>query len=164
MKRFTFSTDRLYIATVLSIALTLAFSSCHKAEDNIGSLDKISYQSYLRNESGRGVTVVMRPSRHSVSTDCSWYIPKDSVVEIPDTERWGLTQRGYESDTVFFRFDDGTSVLHYYMTENYPSDNHIYVPQKNNIFCTGLDFLGQDDTWTTIKIRPQRYRCEYIIK
>ena len=121
MKRFTFSTDRLYIAKVLSIALTLAFSSCHKAEDIIGSLDKISYQSYLRNESGRGVTV-------------------------------------------FFRFDDGTSVLHYYMTENYPSDNHIYVPQKNNIFCTGLDFLGQDDTWTTIKIRPQRYRCEYAIK
>lgn len=149
---------------VLFLFLLLAFTSCHKAEDIIDSFDKVSYQSYLRNESGQDVTVIMRPSRHPIHNNCSWHIPKDSIVEIPDTERWGLTQRVYESDTVFFLFNDGTSVLHYYVTENYPSDKHLFVPERNNIFNTGLGIPDKEDTWTTIKIRTKRYRCEYVIK
>ena len=146
------------------IALSIALSSCSNADDIIDGLDKLAYQSYLRNESGRDVTVIMRPSRHLSQQECTWFVPKDSVVEIPDTEKWGLMQRVYESDTVFFRFSDGTSVLHYYTTENYPSDKHIFVPKENNIFCTGLGIPEKEDTWTSIKIRPQKYRYEYVIK
>lgn len=149
---------------IIASMLAISSSSCHKAEDIIESFDKVSYQCYLRNESGRDVTVIMRPSRHSTEKECTWFVPKDSVVEIPDTEKWGLEQRVYESDTVFFRFADGTNVLHYYTTENYPSDIHIFVPQVNNIFCTGLCIPDKEDTWTTIKIRPQSYREEYVIK
>lgn len=152
------------ITKVLPIAVLLAFTSCHRAEDIIDSLDKISNQSYLRNESGQDVTVIMRPGRHPIHYNFSWYIPKDSVVEIPDTERWDLTQRIYESDTVFFQFADGSTVLHYYLTENYPSGKHIFVPQRNNIFRIGLDIPDKEETWTTTKIRPQKYRCEYVIK
>lgn len=152
------------ITKVLPIAMLLAFTSCHKAEDIINSFDKISYQSYLRNESGQDVTVIMRPGRHPIHYNFSWHILKDSIVEIPDTERWGLTQRIYESDTVFFQFADGTTVLHYYLTENYPSDKHIFVPEENNIFKIGLGIPDKEETWTTTKIRPQKYRCEYVIK
>ena len=146
------------------IALILAFSSCHKAEDIIDCFNKVSYQCYLRNESKQDVTVIMRPSRHWTEKECTWFIPKDSVIEIPDTERWGLMQRVYESDTVFFWFADGSSILHYFTTENYPSDKHTFVPRANNIFCTGQGIPEKEDTWITIKIRPQRYRNEYVIK
>ncbi len=142
----------------------LTFTSCHDAENIIDSLNKLSYQSYLRNESGQDVTVIMRPSRHSSEKECTWLVPKGSEIEIPDTERWGLMQRVYESDTVFFLFADGTRVLHYYTTENYPSDKHLFVPQVNNIFCTGLGIPEKEDTWTATKIRPQKYREEYIIR
>lgn len=146
------------------IALTMtALTSCHNADDIINSFNKISYQCYLRNESGQDVTVIMRPGRHEGPKDCTWFVPKDSVIEIPITEKWGLEQRVYESDTVFFEFGDGTCVLHYYMTENYPSDKHLFVPQANNIFCTGLGIADQQCTWTTTKIRPQKYREEYVI-
>ena len=146
------------------IALMMTLSSCHKADDIIGSLDKVSYQCFLRNESGQDVTVIMRPSRHGNVSDCTWHIPQNSVVEIPDTEKWGLEQRVYESDTVFFQFANGTCVQHYYLTENYPSDKHIFVPQVDNIFCTGFGIPDKDDTWITSKIKSQRYRKEYIIK
>ena len=144
--------------------MTLALTSCNKAEDILDSLNKISYQSFLRNESGQDVTVVMRPGRHSNEKECSWLVRKGEVVEIPDTERWGLTQRGYESDTVFFRFADGTCVLHYYMTENYPSDKHIFVPKENNIFSVGIDIPEKETTWTTTKMGKGKYREEYVIK
>lgn len=150
--------------THIFIALALAFASCDKAEEIIEGMDKLQYQSFLRNESGQDVTVIMRPDRHESQDECTWFVAKDSVVEIPDTERWGLTQHGYESDTVFFIFADGTCYKHYYTTVNYPCDQHIFVPATNNIFCTGLYFTGKDDSWTTIKIRPQRYRKEFVIK
>lgn len=143
-------------------AFMLAFTSCDKADDIIESLDKLSYQSYLRNNSGQDVTVSIRPGRHGSTEECTWFVPKDSVVEIPDTEKWGLEQRVFESDTVFFRFADGTCVLHYYMTENYPSDKHTYVPEANNIFYTGYGI--KEDTWITTKIRPKKYRREYCIE
>lgn len=148
----------------LIIALTLTFSSCHGAEDIIDSFNKLSCQCYLRNESGQDVTVIMRPSRHSCEKECTWFVPKDSVVEIPDTEKWGLGQRIYESDTVFFRFADGSCVLHYYMTENYPSDKHVFVPKEHNIFYFGLGIPDKEETWTSTKIGPQKYREEYVIK
>lgn len=147
-----------------TIALTMLFSSCHNAEDIINSFDKVGFQCFLRNESGQNVTVIMRPCRHRTEEECTWFIPKDSVIEIPNTEKWGLEQRVYESDTVFFRFADGTSVIHYYTTENYPSEKHIFVPQANNIFSTGLGIPDNVKTWITTKVRPQKYRDEYIIK
>lgn len=154
----------MMVTKLMLVALTLAFSSCHEAEDIIYSLDKLSYQSFLRNESGQDVTVIMRPRKHLNPEECTWHVPCDSSIEIPDTERWGLMQRVYESDTVFFLFEDGTMVQHYFITENYPSDKHKFIPQENNIFSTGLGIPDQEDSWTTIKIRPKKYRCEYIIK
>lgn len=148
----------------MALAAALAFTSCDKAEDVIYLLDKISYTSYLRNESGQDVTVIMRPYRHQSVRDCSWFVPKDSVVEIPDTERWGLQQHVFESDTVFFKFTDGTTVLHYYSTLNYPSDNHTYVPAVDNIFYIGLDIPVGKESWQTVKVRPKLYRYEYTIK
>lgn len=148
----------------LIVTLALVCSSCNNAEDIINSLNKVNYQCYLRNESGQDVTVTMRPCRHWNEEECTWFVPKDSVVEIANTEKWELEQRVYESDTVFFRFADGSCVLHYYLTENYPSDKHIFVPKENNIFYVGLDIPDKEETWTTIKIRPQKYRQEYVIK
>lgn len=153
-----------FLLQLMVFVLCYTLTSCNKTEDIIDSFNKVSYQCYLRNESGQDVTVIMRPSRHWTEDECTWFVPKDSVVEIPDTEKWGLEQRVYESDTVFFRFADGTCALHYYTTENYPSDKHIFVPKENNIFYFGLDIPDKEETWTTIKVRPQRYREEYIIK
>lgn len=155
---------RIFFLLTLAMASSIAYTSCDDAEELLHSLDKADYESFLRNESGQDVTVVIRPGRHASLADCSWFVPKDSVVEIPCTEEWGLMERGYASDTVFFYFADGTCVQHYYWTANYPSDEHHFVPTVNNIFRIGLDVPDDEETWTKVKYHGHLYHHYYSIK
>lgn len=152
-----------FFGLTLALVGAAVLSSCDKTEDIISGFDKVSYQSYLRNESGQDVTVIFRPNGIGAIEQYSRFVPKDSTVEIPDTELWGLQQRVWESDTVKFLFADGTCVLHYYLTENYPSDKHIFVPEDNNIFFIGLDIPDEKVSWIRTRIRPNKYRYDYVI-
>lgn len=144
--------------------MAVAFASCHKADDLLDGLDKAESVSYLRNENGQDVTVIMRPGRHDTPASCTWLVPKGSEVQIADTERWGLTQHVNQSDTVFFRFADGTEVMHYYIDDLYPSGHLRFVPAVGNIFSIGLDVPDSEASWTMTPQPHHRSRYEYVIR
>lgn len=148
---------------IMVLAISTAFASCN-SEDIIDGLNKAESISFLRNESGQDVTVVIRPCRHDSQESCTWFVPKDSVIEIYDTERWSLQLHEYESDTVFFRFADGTVTLHYYIDDNYPSESIRFVPAENNIFSIGLDVPDTAESWTKTKLPHNKCRNEYTIR
>lgn len=151
--------------STIAMALSLSLASCSStAEDLLNGLNKAESVSYLRNESGQDVTVIIRPCRHSSLEECTWFVPKDSEVEIYDTEHWGLMQHVNESDTVFFRFSDGTEVLHYYVDDHYPSGNIRFVPTENNIFSIGLDVPVGKESWTQTQLPHNKCRNEYSIR
>lgn len=154
---------RHFLLGALALTALCGATSCSEADDIIAGLDKLSYESFLCNKSGQDVTVCFRPGRHDDVRDCTYFVPKDSTVEIPDTEPWGLSQRLYESDTVRFTFADGTVVLHTYQTLNYPSDNHVYSPEVHNIFQIGRTVPAEKQAWKETRPRPKRVRQVYEI-
>lgn len=149
----------------LTLASALTFTSCDKADDIIHSLDKLNYQAYLHNESGQDVMVVMRPRAWN-DDDHTYYVRKDAVVEIPDTELWGLEQRVTDSDSVVFQFADGRRVVHSFTNPNYGQgkDTYLYSPADNNIFSVGFEVPDDQESWVRSKIRPQKYRFDYTIR
>lgn len=149
---------------IAASALGISLASCSTAEDLLDGLNKAESTSYLRNESGQDVTVVFRPCRHATLESCTWFVPKDSVVEIYDTEQWGLQQHINRSDTVFFRFADGTEVLHYYIDDHYPNHDIRFVPATNNIFSIGLDVPDDAESWIKTKLPHNKCHNEYVIK
>lgn len=148
----------------LALAMVCTLGACDGKDDLLDSLDKLSFEAYLLNESGQDVTVTFRPCRYDNPKEHTYFVPKGKSVQIPETEPWGLQQHVYESDTVIFDFADGTRLLHYYLTENYPSDNHTYFPEENNIFYINMLWPDTRDSWPKTKIKGRRYREEYVIK
>ncbi len=145
--------------------LISSITSCSKTEDLLQNLDKLEYVSYLQNKSGQDVTVCFfSPSWDA--TEHTYFVTKDSEVEIPDTERWHLCQRTSESDSVVFSFANGTRTVHRYINPNYgkSDDTFIYEPNENNIFRIGISVPDDQESWVLSKIQPKKYRYDYIIQ
>lgn len=139
---------------LLAVCLALiGLTSCES--ELIHMFDKLEYYSFLRNESGKDVKVVMLKGTYAEST---FDLPAGHELEIPDTDRWNLYVKSRPADTVWFEFADSTVLFHAYSSRN---DTVTYVPSDNNIFACSSDGTG---AWKRTRIRPQKYRLDYTIR
>lgn len=154
---------RNIIKTALSLAFiaaaTLLFVSCSNPTE---ALNKREYFSFLKNTTDQKVTITYT----RFGSDKEFMVEANSTLEIPDTERWDLTNNPEDMGTVTFTFEDGTVVVHRCTLKDGSQTDHYkrysFEPEENNIMDQNLDDTG---SWEkTSAGENNKYNMTYYIK
>lgn len=146
------------VISILACLVLLGLESCER--NPLGILEKREYFSFIRNESGKDVKVILDKGSN---IEKSYQVPDGEELEIPDTDRWSMYVKTFPADTVWFEFADSTGYIHSYktLTDRYGQDSIVYSPAVNNILDCSSDGTG---AWKKSEIRTQKYKLVYTIK
>ncbi|MCQ2092637.1 MAG: hypothetical protein MJY85_08150 [Fibrobacter sp.] len=150
---------------IIALIFTVLFTACN-SESPVGSLNKLESSAYLHNESGKKVTL----SYHKYDKlEKEWTLEAGESQEIPDTDRWSMTNIP-DGGKVVFTFEDGTSYEHICEPGDGSSINHyeeyIFTPKENNIL--DLDDIAANEnergSWKRTALKGNKVRYDYYIK
>lgn len=150
----------LYIF-MLTISSALALSSCREEIDDWAEdMFRYNVANYIHNETSQDVTVTFPDKK-------SYLVHRGRAVQIPHSEYLNISNRYRETDSVVFRFADGTRIVHTYTNTAYGQDGmykFAYSPERNNIFYTGYDVTTREDSWVKSRVSSKKYRLDYTIR
>lgn len=135
----------------LAAIITILLASCEKA----------SYQSYIHNDTDQGVYVEYCAGQSADTTII--HVEAHGVTEINDYDRYTLVGHYHGTDSVVFRFDDGTRTVHVFSTTHNPdgTGTHVFTPEQNNILASDFDPYP---SWILENTRGNHFRYDYHIK